>query len=199
MNVEKLFSDKVAKKIWNHYFRRVSRCSAALAPEQQEDLKLEIQDHVYESFNREKGDSEAERLLSVIEKIGDPEEYIKPMVADRLLSSASRTFNPRTIFKGLYYNMYGNIKQFLLSLTFSFGYLMAFFFGLLAVLEIFFPNNVGIFLSPDGTPAIGVIMNEPEYVKSDVLGYWSIAIEIVFALLLYLGLTRKLKVIKKKR
>jgi hypothetical protein len=198
MNTKDLFSDETARKIWNQYFRRISRLAAVLPAEQQDDLKKEIQDHLYESFNQEGGDKEAERLLNVIEKIGEPEQYIKPMVADRLLHSASRTFNPVMIIKGLYYNMFGNLKQFFLTLAFSFGYLMAFFFGLLAVLEIFFPHNVGIFLSRDGVPAVGVIMNEPEYVKADVLGYWSIVIEIVLSFLLFFALTRKLKVIKKK-
>ncbi len=196
MKTEELFSDKVAARIWNQYFRRVNRFSKTLDKDQQEELQLEIQDHLYESFKQETGESEAVRLLNAIDKIGDPEEYIKPMVADRLLSSASRTLNPKTILKGLYYYLFGSIKRFFVSLSFSIGYLMVITFGIMAILKPFFPNNVGVFLDKDGIPNIGII-GDSSRLQTDVLGYWIIPIGIFVSLLLYLGLTKKLKILKR--
>ncbi len=52
MKVEKILSDTVTKKIWHQYFRRVKRCAKPLKSHQQEELILEIQDHLLESFFR---------------------------------------------------------------------------------------------------------------------------------------------------
>lgn len=195
MKSEELFSDKVAAKIWNQYFRRVNRFSKTLDKDQQEELHLEIQDHLYESFKQETGESEAVRLLNAIDKIGDPEEYIKPMVTDRLLSSASRTLNPKTILKGLYYNLLGSIERFFVSLFFIIGYIIAITFGSMAILKLFFPKNVGWFIYNSGGHAFGVI-GDPINIRTEILGYWIIPIGIVLSLLLYLLLTRSLRVLK---
>lgn len=198
MKVENLFTDKIAIKIWDQYFQRVKRLGRPLATDQQRDLSLEIQDHLLESFHHESGEDEAEKLLNAIEKIGDPEVYINPMLADKLLSSGARSMNPKTIFKGLYFNLYGSFKQFLVSFFISFGYLVSFTLALMAILEIFFPNSVGLFISDKGTPAMGVI-HDAEFTRTDILGYWSIPMNLGFAILIYLGLTRRLMSIRNKR
>ncbi|UCH97429.1 MAG: hypothetical protein JSV88_11405, partial [Candidatus Aminicenantes bacterium] len=74
MNEKKLFTDTVTIKIWHQYFRRVKRCAKPLKSNQQEELLLEIQDHLLESFKQETGSNEAEKLLNAIDKLGDPEE-----------------------------------------------------------------------------------------------------------------------------
>ena len=195
MNGEKILSDTVAIKIWHQYFRRVKRCAKPLKSNQQEELILEIQDHLLESFKQETGDKEAEKLLNAIDKLGDPEEYLRPMIADRLLSSASSTLNPKTVFKGLYYDLFGNIKSFLLSLAFSLGYLTAFVFAVLSILKIFFPDNIGFFVGQNGSILIGIIGGES--LKTDILGFWDIPLGLLVSLIIYLVLTRNLKVIKR--
>jgi uncharacterized membrane protein len=195
MNVEKILSDSVAIKIWHQYFRRVKRCAKPLKSNQQEELILEIQDHLLESFKQETGDKEAEKLLNAIDKLGDPEEYLRPMIADRLLSSASSTLNPKTVFKGLYYDLFGNIKSFLLSLAFSLGYLTAFVFAVLSILKIFFPDNIGFFINETGGVLIGIIGGES--LKTDILGYWDVPLGLLVSLIIYLVLTRNLKVVKR--
>jgi len=196
MNVKKLFSDKLAQKIWDQYFRRVRWCSKSINFKLQEELKLEIQDHLYESFNRETGESEAERLLNAIDKIGDPEEYIKPLVAERLLSDASQTFNPRIIAQGLYYHLWGSVKNFLSSLIFFFGYCVVLIIGLLTILKIILPNYVGIFLHNNGGYSFGFDANVVN--AKEVLGYWFIPIGFLLTIILYMGITRLLKVLKKE-
>ena len=195
MKVEKILSDTVAKKIWHQYFRRVKRCAKPLNSNQQEELILEIQDHLLESFKQETGDYEAEKLLNAIDKLGDPEEYLRPIIADRLLSSASNTLNPKTVFKGLYYDLFGNIKGFLLSVAFSLGYLAAFVFAVLSILKIFFPDNIGFFINETGGILIGIIGGES--LKTDILGYWDVPLGLLVSSIIYLVLTRNLKVVKR--
>lgn len=195
MKVEKILSDTVTKKIWHQYFRRVKRCAKPLKSHQQEELILEIQDHLLESFKQETGNNEAEKLLNAIDKLGDPEEYLRPMIADRLLSSASSTMNPKTVFKGLYYDLFGDIKSFLLSLAFSLGYLAAFVFAVLSILKIFFPGNIGFFINETGGILIGIIGGE--LLKTDILGYWNVPLGLLVSSIIYLVLTRNLKVVKR--
>jgi uncharacterized membrane protein len=195
MKVEKILSETVAKKIWHQYFRRVKRCARPLKSHQQEELILEIQDHLLESFKQKTGNNEAEKLLNAIDKLGDPEEYLRPMIADRLLSSASSTLNPKTVFKGLYYDLFGNVKSFLLSLAFSLGYLAAFVFAVLSILKIFFPDNIGFFINETGGILIGIIGGES--LKTDILGFWNVPLGLLVSLIIYLVLTRNLKVVKR--
>jgi hypothetical protein len=193
IDTAKLFSEKVAAKIWEQYFRRVNRFSRTLDPDHQKELKLEIQDHLYESFGHEEGESEAERLLGAIDKIGDPEEYIRPMVADRLLMSASRSLNPKSIFKGLYYNLFGGIKYFFVSLFYTMGYLTCFILWLMALAKPFVPDYVGLFVYQSGSFGFGLI-GGPTAGREELLGYWIIPIGVTLGLLIYLGLTRLLRV-----
>lgn len=195
IHMEKLFSDKLTQKIWSQYFRRVRHFSKSLNSDIQQDLKLEIQDHLYASFRNETGESEAERLLNAIDKIGNPEEYIKPMIAGRLLVDASQTFNPKMIAKGLYYYIQKGVKNFLFSLLFFFGYFIVLIISLLTILKIFCPEYVGIFLHSNGKYSYGFDANSVN--TTELLGYWFIPIGIVLSLLLYVGLTKLLKVLNK--
>lgn len=192
-----LFNDSVSARIWEQYFRRVQRFSRSLESEFQQELKLELQDHLYESFNREPGENEAERLLNAIDKIGDPEEYIRPMVADRLLMSASRSMNPKSVLTGLYYNISGGVKYAFLSLFFAVGYMMAVLFWLMALLKPLIPGSIGLFVYNSGGFGFGVIDGSPGP-RSELLGYWLIPIGIILGLLIYLGLTRLLRLFARR-
>lgn len=198
MNTTNVFSETVTKKIWKQYLHRVNRCSKALGPEEQEELLLEIQDHLLESFKQETGESEAHRLLDAIAKIGEPEDFIKPIVADKLLVKASKTYNPKTIVTGLFYYLSISAKHFLLALLFSLGYVTAFIAGVMALLKPFFPNNVGLILYEGGDFVLGVDVDTTGAV-GEVLGYWVIPIGLTAALLIYLGLTRLLSVLRKSK
>lgn len=196
MNLRELFSDKLARKIWGQYFRRVRWHSRSLNPRIQEELHLEIQDHLYESFKLEKGDSEAERLLNAIDKIGNPEEFIKPMIAEKLLTEASRTLNPKTIISGLYYNVRTGTKKLFFSLLFGLGYFISFVCGLMVILKILFPETSGLLIHRNGGWALGII-DEVKDIKEDILGFWIIPIGIILAVFIYWGLSRLLKRLSK--
>ncbi len=191
MNVKKLFADPLAQRIWDHYFRRVRRFSKSINLKLQEELKLEIQDHLYESFSRETGESEADRLLNAIDKIGDPEEYIKPMAAEKLLINAAQSFNPKTIFKGLYYYIWGGVKRFCIAVLFGIGYAISLILGFFALLKPFLPETSGLLINSRGGLAFGIIEDIKD-IRADILGYWIIPIGIILSVTIYMGLTRLL-------
>lgn len=198
MNTQNVFSETVAEKIWKDYFRRVNRCSKALGAEEQQELVLEIQDHLLESFKQETGATEAERLLDAIEKIGDPESFIKPLVADKLLTKASKTFNPKTIVKGLFQYLSISIRNFLFALLFTVGYLASIAMGLMALLKPFFPQHIGLIIYENGDFVFGIDVDITGAV-GEVLGYWIIPIGAALCVFIYLGLTRLLKVLRKPK
>lgn len=208
MTQEDLFRDKVARKIWERYFRQVEKHTRALASDQKKEIGLEIQDHLFEGFKAEKGENEAERLLNAIEKIGEPEEFLRPMMADYLLSRASRTMNPRTVIKGLYYNLFGGLKKSLVSLLYGVGYLLVIMFGLMALLKVFFPGNVGLIAHESGSMSFGILFDSgPKLgiifdgtpLKEELLGFWIVPISLLIGTLLYLVLTKKLNLILGKK
>ena len=199
IKVENVFKDKTAIKLWKHYFNRIERMIRWLDSSQKEEIRLELQDHLMESFRDERGDSETERLLNAIEKIGEPEDYLKPMLADRILGKAIKSMNPLKIVKGLYFYLFGGIKRFFSALLFFLGYSLAVTFALMALLKPFLPRFAGIFLYPGETIPIslGIISNHPEHAV-DLFGYWVIPIGIVVSAVLYIYLTKLLRLLKHK-
>jgi uncharacterized membrane protein len=205
MNREQLFQEKLTLKIWDQYFNRVNRLAKTLSESQKKELRLEIQDHLYASFKEEQGQTEAERLMNAIEKIGEPEEYIKPLIADILLSDASRSLNPKNIFKGLYHYVYGGISKFFIGLVYTLGYFFVILFGLMGLLKTFFPNNIGWFIHESGAVTLGIsaknkfnvgIVGDSTPIVNEILGYWVIPIGLICSCVLFLILTKRLKSLK---
>jgi hypothetical protein len=195
MTVNVIFSDKVTAKIWAQYFRRVAGLVRALNETQKRELELEIKGHLLESFQSETSGGEAERLLNAIERLGEPESYIKPMLAERLLYSASKSLRPTYILKGLYYHFVGGVRKVFAGGLFAIGYILVFILASIGILKVFFPGHVGMFLYEHGGFHLGMDL-KPEGVRTEVLGYWIIPICFVSAFILYIGLTKLLKVLK---
>jgi uncharacterized membrane protein len=195
VKTQTLFVETVTEKIWHNYFRRVNRCSKALETHQQKELVLEIQDHLLESFKQETGTTEADRLLDAIEKMGAPEEFIKPLVADKLLGKAVKTFNPKTVLKGLFYYLSISIRNFLLGILFTIGYITAVGMALMALLKPFFPHHVGLNLYKNGDFVLGIDWDITGS-TGEVMGFWVIPVCTTLAVLIYFGLTRLLKLLR---
>jgi len=197
MSTEPVFSDPIAERIWNQYFRRMDRQLRPLDGEQAGELKLEIQGHLLESFRNAPAGSEAERLLNAIDRLGEPESFIGPMRADRLLTKAARSFRPRDVVKGLVYHLASGTRKAVLGVVYVLGYLLAVCFGLIAVLKTLAPRHVGLFLFGDGDVVFG-FANDLTRTYREVLGFWIIPLCAVAAFGLYLGLTRLLKLLRSK-
>ncbi len=194
--IENHFSDKVSIKIWQQHFKLIRHLSRTLSDQSQNDLILEIQDHLYESFRNQPGDDEPERLLNAIEQMGSPEEYLHPIITDHLLSAASKTYNPATILKSLVYYLMGGLKRFLISLFMMIGYTFSLVLAFMACVKPFYPEHIGLFISPQNGVSLGFVKSAS--IESEILGYWMIPIGLVLSLGLYFGLTRLLRILRKK-
>jgi hypothetical protein len=79
--------------------KRVIKSTNSLSTENQNDIYMEINSHIYESLQNKKNENEIELTLDIIERLGIPEEVLKPLVADKKLEQATKTFNPIHILK----------------------------------------------------------------------------------------------------
>lgn len=104
---EIVFTDKNADRIYKDYIRRVQHSVKTLDKQNELDILLEINSHIYEgvSQNDENNSGEIEALLNTLDKLGQPEIFLKPLVAEKKLEEATKSFNPVKIAKALILNI----------------------------------------------------------------------------------------------
>ena len=68
---------------------------------------------IFESISKtENPASEISNLLNVLDKIGVPNDVLKPLVAEKKLNQAIRTFNPIHVFQAITLNISNGIIYF---------------------------------------------------------------------------------------
>jgi hypothetical protein len=196
MDLNTIFKDTNSVKIWQNYFKRVDKIIAVLGTASGNETRLELQNHLYESFLEQQGKDEMARLMTAIENLGDPEDFLKIIVSEKLLQKGTRTLSPLLLFKGLLYNISGSLKSLLRTSLFMAMYLLIFIFGLMSLTKFIIPQNVGLFLWPDGSWNFGII----SYTLGarEILGFWIVPISIIIVFILYYMTTQLLKLTLKK-
>lgn len=191
-NIE--FTDKSAQKIYDSYFRRIRRTISVLAKSDKEDVLMEFNSHIYEGLQNATEDGEVEKLLKITQGLGDPEEVLKPLVAEKKLQQATRTFNPMHIFQAIFLN----IKSGIVYSIFAILYVCLFGFGVLMVFKIMYPEDTGLFLKNGEFMALGRLRTTDENI-TEVLGSWFIPVMFFSALIMYIIITLILKATRKKK
>lgn len=186
------FKDQSAKRIYLDYVSRVQHATKVLNKENQQEVLLEINSHIYESLSDypENGKVEVERLLDSLEKLGQPEVFLKPLVAEKKLDEATKTFNPIKIVKALALNIGNGISY----AVFAVLYLLLFGFLFLIIAKIADPQNVGLFYRPNQVFILGYYSkNGISYTAYEQLGNWFIPLMLVLAVFFYLLITLLLR------
>lgn len=186
------FEESASQRVYDDYIGRVKRVTAGLLNDDRQDVLMEFNSHIYEGMQRRSSESEIDDLLDVIAKLGVPEEVLKPLVAEKKLYQATRTFNPVHIFKALVLNVSNGISYVLLSLL----YLFQFAFVFLIFAKLRNPDGVGMFFDEDGFTAIGMTDDQG---TREVLGNWFIPLMLVCAGLMYVITTLLLRLKRKKK
>ena len=187
MNIN--FKDPASNQLWESYFANIKKYCVGLNQRQSEDIENEIKAHLFESFINQSG-SELEKLQISIEKLGEPESFMSSWVEDRLLEQMAPGQKVRSLWSLSRLNPKKGLKQLLVNLLIGMGYLFAFYFFSVAVLKVFFPDNIGLFTFPNGVPFIGFV--ESSNFKEH-LGYWIIPIGLMASFLLQYVLSKWLK------
>lgn len=123
------FKNADAQKIYENYLKQIYSATKKLSNEDQNDILMELNSHIFESISKtENPASEISNLLNVLDKIGVPNDVLKPLVAEKKLNQAIRTFNPIQCFSGNYIEY------------FQWNYLLCFFYFIFILVFIYCVN-----------------------------------------------------------
>lgn len=194
MRIEDLkFEQKASQRIYNDYMKRIKKATSSLSKNNQDDIYMEFNSHIFESIQHNKEKNEIDALLDIIEKLGTPEEVLKPLVADKKLEQATRTFNPIHVFKALILNFTNGVSYIFFFVLYLF--LLGFVFLIFA--KIFNPSLVGLYMKKESLSVFVLGMVSPDdqirNQTSEVLGNWFIPVIILAIILFYFLITLLLK------
>ena len=194
MRIEDIkFEQKASQRIYSDYMKRIKKATASLSKISQDDIYMEFNSHIFEAIQHKSQANEIDSLLDIIEKLGAPEEVLKPLVADKKLEQATRTFNPVHVFKALILNFTNGISY----VFFFVLYLFLFGFVFLIFAKIINPSLVGLHMKDDSFSVFVLgIMSQEDKIKNhthEVLGYWFIPAMLLAIVVFYLFITLLLK------
>lgn len=181
------------------YLQAAARVLSPLPPHERDDLLLEIESHLAESMQHADGLSshadEETRLRDAIARLGNPREFLRPIVADYLLAAGTSTYRPWILARGLYANLFSGARAAAVSLVFGLAYVLLAIFAAMALLKGFLPRHVGYFIYPDGTRSFGVVANTTA--AREALGWWVVPVSLACFALLYVAVTRGLAAVRR--
>ncbi len=190
------FTNQTAQKLYSDYITRIKRTTQSLDKKDQEEILMELNSHIYEGLLQLDHKNEIENLVNLLDKLGAPEEVLKPLVAQKKLEQATKTFNPKHIFKALTLNLSNGV----LYIVFAFLYLTLFGFVYLIIAKILHPNQVGLFFKEGKFHLLGI--RNSHQVKTleltEVLGNWFIPTMLFIIVVLYILITLLLRMKRKK-
>ena len=82
------------------------------------------------------------------------------------------------------------LKQFFFSMLIGFGHFLSFYFFIMAIVKLFYPENVGLYLSENNIPFIGYVDAEG---FNELLGITFVPVSLVVVLILQLILNKAVR------
>lgn len=193
MKIENIkFSQEASKRVYNDYMNRVRKATSSLSKQNQEDIYMEFNSHIFEAMQNKSGANEIDLLLDTLDKLGIPEEVLKPLVADKKLEQATKTFNPVHVFKALILNFTNGVAY----VIFFILYLFLFGFVFLIFAKIAYPSEVGLFYRDASFLVLGMSNQSKESGVSEYLGNWFIPVMLLSIVTFYVLITLLLKLKK---
>ncbi|NVO19826.1 MAG: hypothetical protein HXX13_09000 [Bacteroidetes bacterium] len=177
------FESNITQRIYDDYMRRVEKNTSLLSAADCNELIMEINSHIHEGTIQSKDMNKDGVLLDILERLGPPEEFLKPLVARKKLNQAVTTFKPSHIFQALRLNL---TNGFIYSI-FGLLYLFLGSFLLLILAKIISPSHTGLFYTNGEFGGFGFVRETTGQVE--VLGYWIIPISMAVAFILYVCIT----------
>lgn len=190
------FKNADSQKIYENYLKQIQSAIKKLNQEDQNDILMEMNSHIYESMSKNEDENdELKNLINTLDKIGIPNDVLKPLVAEKKLNQATKTFNPIHIFEALILNFSYGIIYFIFFIL----YLFLFSFVVLIFAKLLYPNNVGFFYKKGEIFQYGGFIENEKLQNYEILGNWFIPVTILLAILFYFLITLLLKLKKSMR
>ena len=190
------FRSTDAQKIYENYLKQIQSATKKLSKEDQTDILMELNSHIFESISKiNSEENEVKTLLELFDKIGIPSEILKPLIAERKLNQATKTFNPIHIFQALILNFSYGIIYFIFFIL----YLFLFSFVVLIFAKMFYPDNVGFYYKRGEIFQYGGFLQDKNIQQYEILGIWFIPVTILLGVLFYFLISLLLKLKKSLR
>lgn len=187
------FNDTAAKKIYEDYIKQIQAATKKLSKDDQIDILMEMNSHIYESLSQTEYDrNEVQKLTDTLGRIGIPSEVLKPLIAEKKLNQATNTFNPIHIFHALILNFSHGIIYFIFFIL----YLFLFAFVVLIFGKIFYPDHVGFYYKKGEIFQYGGFLTNNNFQQYEMLGNWFIPVTILLGVTFYFLITLLLKLKK---
>lgn len=152
MNTMFPIKSKTAQQVWNNFDRELIHKLKLLPKEEREDIRMEILSHLFDSAVNNPADlteTEEVRLINAIARLGSPEEYLEPLIADILLYQQTAKGHPLAILKSLKSSARKGIFHGLATLVLGMGYFWVIMIFIMSLIHIWNPE-VGIWYHPTG-------------------------------------------------
>ena len=183
------FTQAAARALWTGYVSEIDRMVALIGPDAAE-LADDLRMHLADSFASENTGSEAERLQRAIQRLGRPEDFLRPLLADGLIERGTARYSAPLISRGLYHAIRSGSGRAGRAGLFALGYLLLVIFAAMTVLKPFFGDHVGLIRGANGSLTFGMVSTGG---GEDLLGLWSVPLTLALCALLYILLTRLLR------
>ena len=155
------------------------------------NCETDLERHVLDSMAATSSNGDPSRQLEeALKRLGRPNDYLRPILGDLHISRATRTYSPVAVGRGLFHTILDGGGRVLAASLFSLGYLFIAVFVGMALSKPFWPDNVGLFLAPDGTISAGIVAHITG--SQELLGWWTVPIALTLAALIYAVLTKGL-------
>jgi len=182
------FNKNASQKIYNDYLKRIELTTKTLPKVDRNEILMEFNSHIYEGTINTDITNEVDNLMAVLDKLGIPEEVLKPLVADKKLQQATKTFNPIHLIQALALNITNGISYVIFSLLYLF-----IFSGIFLIIAKIFNPNVGMYYKGNEFRVLGFIKNIEHSELKEILGYWFIPAMFIAIIILYVATTLLLK------
>lgn len=187
------FRNADAQKIYENYLKQIQTVTKKLSKEDQNDILMELNSHIFESISKiDNEENEVKNLLDTLDKIGIPSEILKPLIAERKLNQATKTFNPIHIFQALILNFSYGIIYFIFFVL----YLFLFSFVVLIFAKVLYPDHVGFYYKNGEIFQYGGFFRDKNIQQYEVLGIWFIPVTILLGVSFYFLISLLLKLKK---
>ena len=154
-----MFTDPRARGAWRHFSRQVESMLGSASPDARRELLDDLAAHVRDMVAHDPdGVSEYERLQAALDRMGDPREFLAPLLDDAILRDRREDVGAGQVRRATL----SRVSRLWRFAWHSASTLLAVFLGATAILVAF-----GSLLSPDGVGLFGL---GPDDIQLRLLG-----------------------------
>jgi hypothetical protein len=172
---------EIALKVWNNFERELAHKLKPLPVDEANDVRLEILGHLYDSACNDQAESEESRLINAIERLGDPDEYLTPLIADILLQQKTKKGYPLAILESFLIAASRGLIHMLIIMMMGFAYFNVMMVFVMSIMHLTDPD-VGLWLYETGGYALSF---EAQTGGVQWLPQWSSLVGIVLSVSAY--------------